>query len=44
MNIEDVLEADWDAVGALRDPILVIALRGYFDIAGAATGALGERA
>jgi len=40
MNIEDVLEADWEAVGALRDPILVIALRGYFDIAGAATGAL----
>jgi proteasome assembly chaperone (PAC2) family protein len=40
MNVEDVLEADWDAVGALRDPVLVIALRGYFDIAGAATGAL----
>lgn len=40
MNVEDVLEADWDAVGELRDPVLVIALRGYFDIAGAATGAL----
>jgi len=40
MNVEDVLEADWDAVGTLRDPVLVIALRGYFDIAGAATGAL----
>lgn len=40
MNVEDVLEADWDAVGALRDPVLVVALRGYFDIAGVATGAL----
>ncbi len=40
MNVEDVLEADWDAVGTLRDPVLVIALSGYFDIAGAATGAL----
>ena len=40
MNVEDVLEADWDAVGQLRDPVLVVALRGYFDIAGAATGAL----
>ncbi len=40
MNVEDVLEADWDAVGTLRDPVLVIALRGYFDVAGAATGAL----
>lgn len=40
MNVEDVLEADWDAVGELRDPVLVLALRGYFDIAGAATGAL----
>lgn len=40
MNVEDVLEADWESVGQLRDPVLVIALRGYFDIAGAATGAL----
>ncbi len=40
MNVEDVLEADWDAVGQLRDPVLVVALRGYFDIAGAATSAL----
>ena len=40
MNIEYVLEADWDAVPNLRDPVLVIALRGWFDAAGAATGAL----
>ncbi|TRZ79362.1 MAG: PAC2 family protein [Actinobacteria bacterium] len=40
MNVDDVLEADWDAVGQLRDPVLVVALRGYFDIAGAATSAL----
>lgn len=40
MNVEDVLEADWDAVPNLRDPVLVIALRGWFDAAGAATGAL----
>ena len=40
MNVDDVLEADWDAVPNLRDPVLVIALRGWFDAAGAATGAL----
>ena len=40
MNVEDVLEADWDAVPNLRDPVLVVALRGWFDAAGAATGAI----
>lgn len=40
MNIEDVLEADWDSVPDLRDPVMVIALRGWFDAAGAATGAI----
>jgi proteasome assembly chaperone (PAC2) family protein len=40
MSVDDVLEADWAAVGALRDPVLVVALRGWFDIAGVATGAL----
>jgi proteasome assembly chaperone (PAC2) family protein len=40
MNISEVLDADWDAVGPLRDPVLVIALRGWFDVAGVATGAL----
>lgn len=40
MNVDEVLEADWDGVGNLRDPVLVIALRGLFDTAGAASGAL----
>lgn len=40
MNIDDVLDADWDAVDPLRDPIMVVALRGWFDVAGVATGAL----
>jgi proteasome assembly chaperone (PAC2) family protein len=40
MSVDDVLEADWSAVGSLRDPVLVVALRGWFDIAGVATGAL----
>jgi proteasome assembly chaperone (PAC2) family protein len=40
MNFSEVLDADWDAVGPLRDPVLVVALRGWFDIAGVATGAL----
>jgi proteasome assembly chaperone (PAC2) family protein len=40
MSVDDVLEADWSAVGTLRDPVLVVALRGWFDIAGVATGAL----
>ncbi|MFM8835458.1 MAG: PAC2 family protein [Actinomycetota bacterium] len=40
MNIDEVLEADWDAVPTLRDPVLIIALRGWFDAAGAATSAL----
>ena len=40
MDQFDVMEADWEAVGPLRDPVLVIALRGWFDVAGVATGAL----
>lgn len=40
MKVDEVLEADWDGVGNLRDPVLVIALRGLFDTAGAASGAL----
>jgi len=40
MNHHEVMEADWEAVGPLRDPVLVIALRGWFDVAGVATGAL----
>ena len=40
MNISEVLDAAWEAVGPLRDPGLVVALRGWFDVAGVATGAL----
>ena len=40
MNVDEVLEADWGGVGNLRDPVLVIALRGLFDTSGAASGAL----
>ena len=40
MNISEVLDAEWEAVGPLRDPVLVVALRGWFDVAGVATGAL----
>jgi len=40
MNISEVLDAAWEAVGPLRDPVLVVALRGWFDVAGVATGAL----
>ncbi|MEY2940244.1 MAG: PAC2 family protein [Ilumatobacteraceae bacterium] len=40
MNHLDVMEADWEAVGPLRDPVLVVALRGWFDVAGVATSAL----
>lgn len=40
MNVEEVLESDWSAIGPLRDPVLMVALRGWFDASGAATGAL----
>ena len=40
MNVDDVLDADWEAVGTLRNPVLVVALRGWFDVCGVATGAL----
>ena len=40
MNHYEVMEADWEAVRPLHDPVLVIALRGWFDVAGVATGAL----
>jgi proteasome assembly chaperone (PAC2) family protein len=40
MDADDVLDADWSAAGPLRDPVLVVALRGWFDVAGVATGAL----
>ena len=40
MNIDDVLDAEWESVSPLRNPVLVVALRGWFDVAGVATGAL----
>lgn len=40
MNVEEVLESDWSAIGSLRNPVLVVALRGWFDASGTATGAL----
>jgi len=39
MNVDDVLDADWEAVGTLRNPVLVFALRGWLDARGVATGA-----
>jgi len=33
-------DVDWSALEGLRDPILVVALRGWFDVAGAATTAV----
>ena len=40
MQVSDVLDGDWDALEPLRNPVLVVALRGWFDVAGVATGAL----
>ena len=40
MNVDDVLAFDADEIGDLRSPVMVIALTGLFDIAGAASTAL----
>jgi hypothetical protein len=40
VNVEDVLDFDAGAVGELRSPVMVVALTGMFDIAGAASTAL----
>lgn len=40
MNVDDVLTLDTDEIGVLRSPVMVIALTGLFDIAGAASTAL----
>ena len=37
MNVDDVLTLDTEELGALRSPVMVIALTGLFDIAGAAS-------
>jgi len=36
----DVLTASWDDIAPLRDPVFLIALRGWFDVSGAATQAI----
>jgi PAC2 family len=40
VNVDEVLTLDTDELGALRSPVMVIALTGLFDIAGAASTAL----
>jgi hypothetical protein len=40
VDVDDVLTLDTEAIGALRSPVMVIALTGLFDIAGAASTAL----
>ncbi len=40
MNVDDVLAFDAGEIGDLRSPVMVIALTGLFDIAGAASTAL----
>ncbi len=40
MNVDEVLTFDSDEIAPLRSPVMVIALTGLFDIAGAATSAL----
>jgi len=40
MNVDDVLTTAFEQLSPLHDPIMVIALRGWFDVAGAATDAL----
>jgi len=42
MNVSDVLELQVDDLGPLRSPVMLIALTGLFDIAGAATTALDQ--
>jgi len=39
-NLTEVLELDVETLGALRSPVMLIALTGLFDIGGAATAAL----
>ncbi len=40
VNVDEVLTFDSDEIAPLRSPVMVIALTGLFDIAGAATSAL----
>ncbi|MCU0260840.1 MAG: PAC2 family protein [Ilumatobacteraceae bacterium] len=40
MEVDDVLTLEHEALGPLRSPVMLVALRGWFDVAGAATTAL----
>ncbi len=40
MNVDDVLDLDIEELGPLRSPVMVVALTGLFDIAGAASTAV----
>ena len=42
MNVDDVLTTAFDQLAPLNSPIMVIALRGWFDVASVATDALDE--
>ncbi len=40
LSVEEVLETYWDDIEPLRNPVMLVALHGLFDIAGVATSAL----
>lgn len=40
IDVDDILERCWDDIAPLRRPVLLVALRGLFDIGGVATSAL----
>lgn len=40
LEVDDVLDSYWDEIASLRNPVLLVALRGLFDIGGVATSAL----
>jgi len=40
ISVNEVLESYWDDIAPLRNPVMLVALRGLFDIGGVATSAL----
>ena len=44
MDVDSVLTIEADALGPLRSPVMVVGLRGWFDVAGAATTAIEDLA
>lgn len=40
LSVDEVLERYWDEIEPLRNPVMLVALRGLFDIGGVATSAL----